>query len=149
MPKQVGRVRATVGDEFDTVRRMMNDFYAFRKMLGARTRDVWMPPTDVYETYEDVVIKMAVPGIKAADVRILFNGDEIIISGYRAASHGAGVVAYHQMEIRNGFFERRVVIHKPLNPEAASAEYREGFLWVRVPKSGTFVRRVFTMRLSV
>ena len=148
MAQQAGRARVIAGDEFSSARRMMDDFYAFRKLLGVRTRDIWMPPTDVYETSENVVIKMSVPGIRAAVVRVVFNGDEIIISGYRSASHDADVVAYHQMEIRNGLFERRVVVHKPVDPDAATSEYSNGFLWVRVPKATAFVHRIVRIKLS-
>ena len=148
MAQQLGASQAKSGNEHEAGRRMMDDFYAFRKMLGAHGRDVWMPPTDVYETHDDIVIKMSVPGIEAQDVRILFDGDMIIISGYRGAAHEPAVVAYHQMEIRSGYFERRVVVHRPIDPEAASAEYRDGFLWVRIPKAGTLVRRVLTIRLK-
>jgi HSP20 family protein len=135
-------------DGFGGVRRMMDDFYAFRKLLGAQTRDIWMPPTDVYETPENVVIKMSVPGIKAATVRVMFNGNEIIISGHRSAVHDAPVVAYHQMEIRNGLFERRVVVHKPIDPDGATSEYTNGFLWVRVPKAAAFERRIVRIKLK-
>ena len=136
-------------DDFDVVRRMMNDFYAFRRMPGARSRDVWMPPTDVYETRDAVVIKMSVPGIKPTDVRVLFNGDEIVIGGYLAAARETGVVAYHQMEIRNGYFERRAVVRKPVDPDGAAAAYQDGFLWLRVPKAEISVRRVCTIRLDI
>ena len=142
-------IQVRAGNEFGIARRMMDDFYAFRKMLGARTRDVWMPPTDMYETRDEIVIKMSLPGIKTTNVRVMFNDEEIIVNGYRAPSHDPGVVAYHQMEIRNGYFERRVVVQKLINPEAATAEYHDGFLWVRVPKGGTAVARVFTIHLNV
>ena len=147
MAQQAGRASVMASDGFDSARRMMDDFYAFRKLLGVRPRDIWMPPTDVYETPENVVIKMSVPGIRMADMRVMFNGDEIIISGHRSAVHDAHVVAYHQLEIRTGLFERRVVVHKPIDPDGATYEYTNGFLWVRVPKATAFVRRIVRIKL--
>ena len=128
------------------VDRLFDEVIPPRRWLPLRHIRVWRPPTDVYETHENVVIKMSVPGIRKADVRVSFDGEEIIISGYRTASHDAHVMAYHQMEIRNGWFERRVVIRKPINSEAATADYRDGFLWIRVPKGRGVARRVITIR---
>jgi len=149
MPQRSEPVRVQAMDEFEALRRLMDEFSSFRKMMGARGSDVWMPPTDVFETYEDIVIKMSVPGVKLKDIRILFNGEVMTIGGFRDASPGPEVVAYHQMEIRHGYFERTIVFHKPVNPEAYRWEYQEGFLWIWIPKAEEQVRRVLTIRLEL
>ena len=55
---------------------------------------------------------------------------------------------YHQMEIRNGYFERRIVIHTPFDPNGATAEYADGFLCVLIPKAPELVRHVLSIRLD-
>ena len=57
------------------------------------------------------------------NVRVLFDGDVVTIAGHRQAVREPGLVAYHQMEIRNGYFERRMIIRVPVDPEAATAQY--------------------------
>ena len=91
---------------------------------------------------------MSVPGINAGSIRVSFGREGVAVSGYREPPSEPGIVAYHQMEIRNGLFERRVVVHKPIDPDGATSEYTNGFLWVRVPKATAFVRRIVRIKLQ-
>jgi len=96
-----------------------------------------------------VVVKIELPGVKVCDLRVRFEGDAVTIRGYRDAPREAGVTAYHQMEIRHGYFERSIIVREPINPEATEAEYREGFLWLRIPKAVGRTRRVYSIRLRL
>ncbi len=149
MPQSNDPVRVRPADESEVFRRWMDEFFGFSRPVARQGGEAWVPPTDIYETEQDVVIKMSVPGIKTQNVRVLFDGDVVTISGYRESPPEAGLVAYHRMEIRNGYFERRVVIHRPINPEAATAQYRDGFLWIQIPKVGVRVHRVYALRLRL
>jgi HSP20 family protein len=136
-------------DDFEALRHMMDEFFGSHRHVSLRSRDVWVPPTDVYETQTHIVIKMSVPGIKTSDVRVRFGREGVSISGYRCPTHEPALTAYHQMEIRNGYFERRVIIHKPVNPADTTAEYRDGFLWIRIPKAGVPIERSVTIRIRL
>ena len=142
-------VRVKERDEFEIFRRWVDDFFGSSRSVAGPRGEAWVPPTDVYETHEEVVIKMSLPGIKTANVQVRFEGDVVTISGYRESPTEAGLVAYHRMEIRNGRFERTVVIHKPLNPEAATAQYRDGFLWIRIPKVAARAHEVYALRIRL
>jgi HSP20 family protein len=104
---------------------------------------------DVFETDAAVVLKLSLPGVKACDVRITYEGDVVTISGCREAEPEPDLVAYHRMEIRNGYFERRVIIQKPINPEEAEAEYRNGFLKLSIPKTSAPKQRVYTLKIRL
>jgi len=149
MAENRDRVRVGASDDFHSLRHLMDEFFTGRRGPGARGRDVWVPPTDVYETQGEIAIKMDVPGIKPSSVRVRFTHDEVTVSGYRAPSAEPGLIAYHQMEIRSGYFERRVVVHKPVNPEATTAQYCDGFLWIRIPKAASHVHRTLTIRIRL
>ena len=114
-----------------------------------RMRRVWHPPTDVYETRDDIVIKMSVPGIRRNQVTVACEGETVTICGWRGGPDPATVVTYHQMEIRNGYFERQVVLHRPFDPADARARYEDGFLFVHVPKAEKLIRQVLTIRLEL
>jgi len=135
-------------DDSSVFREFLSEFYAVQRTLRSRGSDVWEPPTDVYETEGYIVIKVSVPGVKPSQVAVEFNGEIITICGVRKGPNPASVWTYHQMEIRNGYFERRIAIHKPFDPSRARAQLKDGFLYVLVPKAPELVRHVLTIRLE-
>jgi HSP20 family protein len=147
MKPESGAVRSRAMSDRDMFREFLHDFYNVRRNLRGRSPDVWQPPTDVYETVEEIVIKVCLPGVKAAQIAVEFNGQVVKICGARNGPDPSSVVAYHQMEIRNGYFERKVMLHKPFDPRGARGEYSDGFLYIRVPKSTQEVGHVLSIRL--
>ncbi len=94
---------------------------------------VWSPPTDVYETEEKYVIKVEIAGMRDDDFEVAFENGVLMIAGYRSDLNERR--AYHQMEIRFGRFEIAVEIPISVDMEKATAEYRDGFLTIVLPKS--------------
>jgi len=140
------RARPTHGHDF--FRNVLEDFYNLRRSLGSRHGDVWQPATDIYETEEDIVIKMSIPGIKTSQVAVEVNGNAVTICGVRKGPDPGSVQKYHQLEIRNGYFERRLVIHIPFDPDGMHAEYQDGFAYIYIPKAQQPVRHVVSLRLT-
>ena len=94
---------------------------------------IWSPPTDVYETEENYVIKVEIAGMRDEDFDVAFENNILMISGYRSDLNERR--AYHQMEIRFGRFELAVEVAVPLDIDKATAEYKDGFLTVVLPKA--------------
>jgi HSP20 family protein len=92
----------------------------------------WSPPTDVYETEENCVIKVEVAGMRDEDFEVAFENNVLIIHGHRPDRSEKR--AYHQMEIRFGQFEIAVEIPVVVDIEKAIAEYKDGFLVIIFPK---------------
>lgn len=93
---------------------------------------IWSPPTDVYETEENYVIKVEIAGMRDEDFDVAFENNILMISGYRSDLNERR--AYHQMEIRFGRFELAVEVPVLLDIEKATAEYKDGFLTIVLPK---------------
>jgi HSP20 family protein len=140
------RAKPTHGSDF--LRSMLEDFYNLRRSLGSRQGDVWQPPTDIYETDSDIVIKMSIPGIKTSQVAVEVNGNAVTVCGVRKGPDPGTVLKYHQLEIRNGYFERRLVIHIPFDPDNMRAEYRDGFAFIYVPKAHQPAHHAVSIRLN-
>ena len=96
---------------------------------------VWSPPTDVYETEDSYVIKVEIAGMRDEDFEVAFENNILMIAGYRSDLNEWR--AYHQMEIRFGRFEIAVEIFVSVDVEKATAEYRDGFLTIMLPKPDT------------
>ncbi len=94
---------------------------------------VWSPPTDVYETDESFVVRVEIAGMREEDFEVTLENRHLFIAGHR--SDFGGRRAYHQMEILSGRFEIAVEITIPVDLDSSTAEYRDGFLTVRLPKA--------------
>ena len=106
-----------------------------REILQAvswQVRSTWSPPTDVYETEENCVIKLEIAGMRDEDFEVAFENNVLIIRGNRPDLNERR--AYYQMEIRFGKFEIAVEIPVMVNIEKATAGYQDGFLVIVLPK---------------
>ena len=96
--------------------------------------NVWSPPTDVYETEEGFVVRVEIAGMREEDFEVAIENNSLMISGNRPALNER--CAYHQMEIRSGKFEIAVEVPAPISVEMVTAEYKDGFLVINLPKIG-------------
>ncbi len=96
------------------------------------TSSLWSPPTDVYETDADYVVRVEVAGIRETDLDISFDNGILVINGVRPDVNERR--AYHQMEIHFGKFSTAIGVPGPINVDKSTAEYKDGFLSVRMPK---------------
>ena len=94
--------------------------------------NVWRPPTDVYEIESGVMVKVEIAGVRDEDLEVAVQGNLLLISGTRANSSERR--AYHQMEIPFGKFSVGIELPASVNTEGASAEYKDGFLTISLPK---------------
>jgi HSP20 family protein len=92
----------------------------------------WSPPTDVYETEANFVIRVEVAGMHESDFSINAEDNFLIISGVRSESPECR--SYRQMEIRFGEFSTAVELPPGVDVSKAQADYKEGFLNVILPK---------------
>ena len=93
---------------------------------------IWTPPTDVFETAENFVVKVEVAGMREDDFEVSAEDQVLLIKGHRPDAHERR--AYHQMEIRSGKFEITISLPAAIDLDHASAEYKDGFLTVIFPK---------------
>ena len=94
---------------------------------------VWSPPTDGYETEDAYVVRVEIAGMREDDFEVVLENNTLLISGLR--SDPPERRAYHQMEIRFGKFSTAIDIPGIVNVEDAIAEYKDGFLIVKLPKA--------------
>ena len=93
---------------------------------------VWRPPTDVYETEQDVIVRVEVAGMREDDFLISLTGDRLSVRGNRPDIQEKR--AYHQMEIPFGEFSLEVKLPAPVLADQVVAEYQDGLLRLVFPK---------------
>jgi len=94
---------------------------------------VWVPPTDVFETEDQIVVQVEVAGVKQSDLTVSLQDRRLIISGTRS-DHGPSQRAYHQMQVRFGDFSTEVELPAPIDENGIDASYVDGFLRIVLPK---------------
>ena len=122
--------------EMVTLREAMDRLFddAFTRPAG--TAAGWqMPAIDMYHTDDALVIRAAVPGLKAEDVQIDVTGDVLTIKGEFKQKDEAKEKNYHLREQCWGAFERRVLLPTQIVADKAKAEFENGVLTISLPKT--------------
>jgi HSP20 family protein len=112
---------------------------AFGSYFGARPRvaaaeRTWAPAIDVYETRDDLVVAVELPGVREKDVRVTMTGDVLSLRGQRGPAPEAREEHYHRIERWSGTFERDVKLPIPVQADRIRASYKDGVLEIRLPK---------------
>ena len=94
----------------------------------------WRPATDVYETSENFVVTLELAYINPKEVTITFQEGILLIRGIRKAVPPSERRRYHKMEINYGPFEQKIPIQSEVEINALSANYKDGFLEIQLPK---------------
>jgi HSP20 family molecular chaperone IbpA len=95
---------------------------------------LWRPPTDLFETHGDYVVRVEVAGMQEAELNIAVEGRELAVYGLR--QQPAEQAAYHQMEVRFGEFLSVLQLPGEVDTERIRAKYHDGFLIITLPKAG-------------
>ena len=92
------------------------------------------PALDVIATDSQVLVDVAVPGIRRDDVTVSCTGQTLIVSGTRGSESAADGRCYHQAEIPRGPFHR-VVSLPCLVVKEARVEVERGLIRIRLDKA--------------
>ncbi len=97
-------------------------------------REVWHPPTDVYEMDDAYIVCVEIAGMTLDDLRVAIEADELTVCGHRRNAI-MGYNAVHRLEMHYGEFETTVLVPGPVQENAIEADYRNGILQVTLPKA--------------
>jgi HSP20 family protein len=133
----MGKGYMGASDDLDRAQAEMDRLYqemvAPGRWVVVRHAHAWRPPTDVYETGENVVVRVEVAGMKEADFSVSLADRVLVVAGVR--HDPSPKVAYHQMEIRYGEFRTEVYLHWAVETSSIEAVYTDGFLQITLPKT--------------
>ncbi|MBP6179838.1 MAG: Hsp20/alpha crystallin family protein [Anaerolineales bacterium] len=117
----------------DAMDRLFDD--AFTRPLRLSDNQWSIPAVDMYQTDNDIVVKAALPGIKAEEVQINVTGDLLTIKGEVKQKEEVKEKAYHLREQRWGAFERTLALPTDVVADKAKAEFDNGVLVITLPKA--------------
>lgn len=99
-----------------------------------RATGTWVPPVDVAETQEKILVRAEVPGLTQGDIQIEFENGTLTLKGERKLDKTVEGLTYHRVERTYGAFNRSFTLPRTVDPEKISASYRDGVLEIEVPK---------------
>ena len=126
---------SNVSDIQGEVNRLFDTFLG-RPMTGpaAATR-AWLPPVDMHETKDDLVLTVEVPGVHEKDVTVAITGDLLSIKGERRSEDEVKDRQYLHAERAFGQFERLIQLPMAVQADKVKATYRDGLLQITLPKA--------------
>jgi HSP20 family protein len=130
-----------------TLREAMDRLFddAFTRPLSLR--DGWsVPAIDMYQTDDEIVVKAALPGVKADEVQINITGEVLTLKGEMKLEEDKKEKSWHIHEQRYGSFERSVVLPTDVVPDKAKADFENGILTVTLPKAEEVKPRTITVK---
>jgi len=104
------------------------------------------PSLDMFETENDVVIRVTLPGMKAEDVDLSVTGEMLTIKGSSKEKSEVQEKAYHIREQRWGTFERSMPLPTTVLSDKARAEFEGGILTITLPKAEEVKPKTITVK---
>ncbi|MGR3294821.1 MAG: Hsp20/alpha crystallin family protein [Candidatus Bathyanammoxibius sp.] len=131
------------------LKELFQEFICIKRPYFSFDTETWRPPTDVYETEDALIVKMAIAGASEKDISIVLEGNTLTISGRRIDPSGHKKLCFYLMEIRYGYFERSITLPKYVDENNIEARYKDGFLSINVPKSAEPSKTVQIVRVTL
>jgi HSP20 family protein len=119
------------------VEQMQKGYYNFRP------HDCWVPNVNLYETEDLYLVCVDLAGVDKEKIDVELTEARLAIRGARsvptfdepdAQPPERGKMRVHVMEIDHGSFFREVELPDHVEREKIAAHYRNGFLWIEIPK---------------
>ena len=94
----------------------------------------FVPPVDVYEDDQHIVLKMEVPGIEQKDVDIRLENNLLTVHGERKFEKEEKEENFQRIERRYGSFSRSFTLPNTVDTENVQADYENGLLKIKLGK---------------
>ncbi len=123
-----------LSDMRSEMNRLFDTFFGRTAPVGG-LEGVWAPAVDMYETKNDLVVAVELPGVNEKEVSVSITGDMLTLRGERTHGEEVKQENYYRGERWFGKFERALPLPFPVQADKVKATYRDGVLTIRLPKA--------------
>src|SRR2546421_9757133 len=128
----------SAADRWSNLRDDLNSFFELPFWSSfARTGQLftgWSPALDLYQSSDNVVAVLELPGMRKEDIEISLHDGTLTISGERKRESRGGEKA-ERTERYVGAFRRSITLPTRVDASKVSATYKDGILKVTLPKA--------------
>ncbi|HZN54113.1 MAG TPA: Hsp20/alpha crystallin family protein [Candidatus Polarisedimenticolaceae bacterium] len=97
----------------------------------------WVPPVDIFEKQDHLVIRAEIPGAKREDLDVRVENGVLTLHGERKREADVEEGNTHRIERSYGSFTRSFTLPTTVDASKIAATYKDGILEVSVPKAET------------
>jgi HSP20 family protein len=135
--------------EMLTLREAMNQLFddSFTRPFGISAVS-GSPAVEMYEENDQVVVKAALPGLKADDVQISVTADQLTIHGEFKSQNEPKNATYHLREYHYGSFERTLHLPTEVQSDNSRADFENGVLTIVLPKAEAVKPRSISIKVK-
>jgi HSP20 family protein len=108
----------------------------------------WAPLVDIVEDDQEYLIKAELPEVKKEDIKVSVANDVLTISGERAMMKEEKTKKCRRIERSYGSFARSFALPDDADPAKVAAEFKDGLLKVRLPKSAKMLTRSVDVKVA-
>jgi len=119
-------------EPFEGMDKMLEEMQA----MNARPSSGIIPPVDMYETKEAVVVETPIAGIDPKHLSISIDNGMLSIKGTSERKTEVDDKNYYRKEVRHGSIYRQVALPSAVDEEKTEASYENGVLKILMPKVG-------------
>jgi HSP20 family protein len=117
----------------DQVNRLFEDNFT-RDRSSHADLATWAPPVDIYETENELVVKVDLPDLQDKDIDVRVENNMLTIRGERKFDKDVNEENYLRIERAYGSFMRSFSLPNTVSAENIRAEYRNGVLTLHMAK---------------
>ncbi len=105
------------------------------EILDSLAAGNWIPSVDICETADAVMIRVELPGIEIADIRLTIQGNVLRVQGTKQESAAVRTrLSYYCLERRYGKFDRQIAIDWVVDARRSRASLANGILTIEIPR---------------
>src|ERR671923_2076810 len=124
---------ATTLTRWDPFQQLAEMQHEFDRILGRHVPNgerahPWVPPVDVEQTKDALVLKFDLPGMAEKDITIELEGRTLMISGERKEQKEGQHEGYYSRERLIGRFSRSFMLPEEIEESKIDAKFRDGVL---------------------
>jgi HSP20 family protein len=94
----------------------------------------FVPPADVYEDEQKILVKLEVPGLKESDLDVRVENNILTVRGERKFEKEEKEENFHRIERRYGSFFRSFMLPNTVDTENVKAQYDAGVLRIELQR---------------
>lgn len=126
-------------NDLDIIQRQMGNLFNF-PLLRYPEEDtgllegMWNPAMDVYDSKDNIIVKVDIPGMKKEDIDVSVHGKTLVIKGEKKEARDVKEEGYVRTERFYGSFNRAVTLPAAVDATKVQAGYKNGVLELTLPK---------------
>lgn len=109
---------------------------------------IWLPPLDLSETNDKIMVKVEIPGIDPKEIDISIQENTLFMKGEKKEEKEEKGKNYYRVERQYGSFSRSIVLPAIVDTDKVTAECKNGVLEITLQKKEEVKPKQISVKVS-